>query len=372
VWVARTEHILQLLSQTIQPAELASLDIKGDDLALQSRFSESEFKSRVEDALKIAGYDVTPDEQVNGQAFDLVGRTSRWHKRWLVGVICLPGRQPVSQKDLAVLWLDYEQSFSRGAISELLVVTEVPPSLQAANWAEANTRLVVQTLASLTGGGLDLRGYLKTAEQVFADSPDGLAHYYIPPATRDREDLEDEVLKWIDDDPKSSIPLNRPLAILGSYGLGKTSFAIKLTSVLAARAARDDFARVPILIRLGDIASEQSLEGLIGAHFTAANPVPGYSFPILQDMNRHGRLVVIFDGFDEMKHLLTWAEFKFNLNQINRMVVEESKVILGTCRFGSFPSSLPEQGLRWGGPDGMNRMPAEGSNLSGWRVLPDR
>ena len=328
VWIARTEHILQLLGQTVEPAELASLDIKQDDLALKSRFSEAEFKSRVEDALKIAGYDVTPDEQVNGQAFDLVGRTSRWHKRWLVGVICLPGRQPVSQKDLAVLWLDYEQSFSRGAISELLVVTEVPPSLQAANWAEASTRLVVQTLASLTGGGLDLRGYLKTAEQLFADDPDGLAHYYIPAATRDGADLEDEVLKWIDDDPKSSIPLNRPLAILGSYGLGKTSFAIKLTSALATRAARDDFARVPILIRLGDIASEQSLEGLIGAHFTAANPVPGYSFPTLQDMNRQGRLVVIFDGFDEMKHLLTWAEFKFNLNQINRMVVEESKVIL--------------------------------------------
>lgn len=282
----------------------------------------------MEDALKIAGYDVTVDEQIDGKAFDLVGRTSRWRKRWLVGVICLTGRQPVSQKDLAVLWLDYEQSFSHGAINELLVVTEVPPSLQAANWAESNPRLVVQTLASLTGGGLDLRGYLKTSAQLFADSPDGLAHYYIPPVTGDGADLEDEVLKWIDDDPNSSIPLHQPLALLGSYGLGKTSFAVKLTSILATRAAKDDFARVPVLIRLGDIASEQSLEGLIGAHFTATNLVPGYSFPILQDLNRQGRLVVIFDGFDEMKHLLTWTEFKFNLNQIGRMVAEESKVIL--------------------------------------------
>lgn len=327
VWVAPTEHILQLLSQTVQPGELMSLDIREDSLTLES-IPAAEFKTRVKDALRIAGYDVTADEQIDGKAFDLVGRTSHWRKRWLAGVICLTGRQPLSEQDLKVLWLDYEASLSRGAINELLVVTEVPPSLQAANWAEPNTRLVVQTLASLTGGGLDVTGYLRTSAQLFDGSVDGLAHYYVAPVTRDGADLEDEVLKWIDNDPKSRIPLDQPLAILGSYGLGKTSFAIKLTSILAARAFRDDFARIPVLIRLGDIASEQSLEGLIGAHFTAANPVPGYSFPLLQDLNRQGRLVVIFDGFDEMKHLLSWTEFKFNLNQIGRMVEGESKVIL--------------------------------------------
>ncbi|HUB38581.1 MAG TPA: NACHT domain-containing protein [Streptosporangiaceae bacterium] len=327
VWVAPIEHILQLLSQTLQPSELRSLDIREDSLDRES-IPATEFAAKVEDSLRTAGYEVTADERVDGKAFDLVGRTTRWRRRWLTGVICLTGRQSLSEQDLKVLWLDFEAPIGSGAINELLVVTEVPPSLQAANWAETNTRVVMQTLASLTGGGLDATGYLRTAAQLFDESPDGLAHYYIPPVTRDGIDLEDEILKWIDNDPKSGIALDQPLAILGSYGLGKTSFAIKLTSILAARAARDDFARIPVLIRLGDIASEQSLEGLIGAHFTAANPVPGYSFPLLQDLNRQGRLVVIFDGFDEMKHLLSWAEFKFNLNQINRMVDGESKVIL--------------------------------------------
>jgi hypothetical protein len=210
----------------------------------------------------------------------------------------------------------------------MLVVTEVPPSVQAVELAGSRPGLVVRTLDALVASGLNLRGYLRTAAQLFSDSPDGLASYYVPPTTHDGADLETEVLRWIDDDPKSAIPLNRPVAVLGSYGLGKSSFAIRLTSILAARAAKNDLARVPVLIRLGEVACEQSLEGLIGAHFTAANPVPGYSFPKFLDLNRRGKLVVIFDGFDEMKHLLTWPEFKFNLAQLGRLVGEKSKIML--------------------------------------------
>jgi hypothetical protein len=56
--------------------------------------------------------------------------------------------------------------------------------------------------------------------------------------------------------------------------------------------------------------------------------VPGYSFPIFEELNRQGQLVVIFDGFDEMKHLLSWPEFKYNLDQIGRLAVGSSKIIL--------------------------------------------
>ncbi|GGT96189.1 serine protease [Actinomadura citrea] len=327
VWVARTEHLLQLLGQVVPPSELTTLTVQ-EATPATSHTNEAEFRRLVEEYLVIDGYDVTANEVIESAEFDLIGRTTRYHQDWLVGVVCIASGQPLSEADLKFLWLAYEKLLSDGAINEVLVVTEVPPSVQAVEFAGSRPRLFLRTLDALVASGLNLRGYLRTAAQLFSDSPEGLANYYIPPSSHDGADLETEILRWIDDDPKSGIPLDHPVAVLGSYGLGKSSFAIRLTSILAARAAKNDLARVPVLIKLGEISSEQSLEGLIGAHFTAANPVPGYSFPKFLNLNRRGKLVVIFDGFDEMKHLLTWPEFKFNLTQLGRLAGKNAKVML--------------------------------------------
>ncbi|WP_432197654.1 trypsin-like peptidase domain-containing protein [Streptomyces sp. bgisy027] len=327
VWVARTEHLMQLLKQVMPPSELPTVSVQEETPATR-QVSKAEFRRLVEECLDIDGYDVESDEVIQGKEFDLIGRTTRYHQDCLVGVACIASGHPLSEEDLALLWLRYEELWSTGAINELLVVTKVPPSVQAVRFGASRPGLIVRTLDSLVSSGLNLRGYLRTAAQLFSDSPDGLASYYIEPVTHNGTDLETEVLRWIGDDPNSTVPLDRPLAVLGSYGLGKSSFAIRLTSVLAARAAKNDLARVPVLIKLGEVSSEQSLEGLIGAHFTAVNQVPGYSFPKFLELNRRGKFVVIFDGFDEMKHLVTWPEFKFNLTQFGRLVGEKAKVIL--------------------------------------------
>jgi hypothetical protein len=45
-------------------------------------------------------------------------------------------------------------------------------------------------------------------------------------------------------------------------------------------------------------------------------------------LNRNGHLVVIFDGFDEMRQMLSWREFKHNLGQLNRMCIGDARVII--------------------------------------------
>lgn len=58
--------------------------------------------------------------------------------------------------------------------------------------------------------------------------------------------LIDEVVAWLaTEDPT-------PLAILGGYGAGKSSFAKRLVTQQAAQALTDPSARRPILIKLGD------------------------------------------------------------------------------------------------------------------------
>jgi predicted NACHT family NTPase len=63
-----------------------------------------------------------------------------------------------------------------------------------------------------------------------------------------------------------------PLAIIAGYGMGKTSFARHLAFRMASRCLAGKQSRVPILLSLGAISREQSIEGLLGATLTGSRP----------------------------------------------------------------------------------------------------
>jgi energy-coupling factor transporter ATP-binding protein EcfA2 len=129
-------------------------------------------------------------------------------------------------------------------------------------------------------------------------------------------------LKWLDE------PHERPLVVLGGYGSGKTTFASHLTGLLATRAMSDPTQRIPVRIRLGDLTEQNNLEGLFGAHFTAAHNARGYSWQLFQELNRLGRFLIVFDGFDEMKHGMTLPVFQRQFNLLLSLAVGDAKVLI--------------------------------------------
>jgi len=68
---------------------------------------------------------------------------------------------------------------------------------------------------------------------------------------------------------------------------------------------------------------------LIGAVLAGTNPaVQGYSFPLFAHLNAIGRFVVLLDGFDEMKHMMTFADFTANFDELNKLAVQAAKVVI--------------------------------------------
>lgn len=177
-----------------------------------------------------------------------------------------------------------------------------------------------QTSAAVAAKVMDFRAYLQ--EQVAGFAADGLQDYYVPPLVDGDKDLESTLLSWVE--VREMTP---PVAILAGYGMGKTSIARRLASVLAARAT-ESRGRVPIVIPLSEISAEQDLEGLLGKMLAARSPVPGYFFEKFMELNRQGHFVIILDGFDEMKHTLSWEEFAHNFEQLNRLTDGNSRVLL--------------------------------------------
>lgn len=167
---------------------------------------------------------------------------------------------------------------------------------------------------------VDFRQYLRALKGAYAE--DGLDQYYVRPLLDDGRDVETVVGAWIEGGS------SQPVAILAGYGMGKTSFARHLAFRLAERSLRDPTRRIPILIPLSEISGEQALEGLLGKLLAAQHRIPGYHFGLFNELNRRGRFVILLDGFDEMKHAMSWADFKYNFGQLNRLNGANSRVVL--------------------------------------------
>src|SRR5262249_4237355 len=65
-----------------------------------------------------------------------------------------------------------------------------------------------------------------------------------------------------------------------------------------------------------------------GKVFTSRPGVRGYNFGLFQKLNNDGRYVVIFDGFDEMKHGMTLSRFEANLTEFMRLDRGAAKVVI--------------------------------------------
>jgi predicted NACHT family NTPase len=110
--------------------------------------------------------------------------------------------------------------------------------------------------------------------------------------------------------------------------MGKTSYATFLAAALAEQFNSDPANRIPILIPLGDFYTAPRLDGLFANVLTNEWGVHGYNFNTFWNLHEAGRFLIILDGFDEMKHAMTKAEFMAIAKEIRKLIIPNSKVIL--------------------------------------------
>ncbi len=136
-------------------------------------------------------------------------------------------------------------------------------------------------------------------------------------------ELEPLLMDWIES--KSMTPA---LAILGSYGTGKSSFARHLAHTWALRFERAETRRIPFLIELRNFGSHQTVDGLITHELVNRHGVKRGSYECFQMLNRQGRFLLILDGFDEMKQGMTADVLAYNFAELNKLCTQGSKVVL--------------------------------------------
>jgi hypothetical protein len=282
--------------------------------------TDKEFEDQARRLLELDGH-TTGEIQFGHKKVDLLLESYRFGERRLTAVECKAWASPLTLRETTTIYADYQPLLANHQVDEVLLVTRSGLSAAGRRLIRDSRGFAHLTLAELANSVLDLTSYMRGLSEEYHHAADGLASYYIPLKVEPGKDLFRLTSSWI-------AQSTQPMAVLGAYGSGKSSFALHLVAHLADAAANDSSARRPILIRLSDVSAEQSLEGLIGRTLGLTVAVPNYSFDRFMALNRDGRFVVVLDGFDEMKRTLSWDEFRYNLEQLNRLVTPESRVLL--------------------------------------------
>ncbi|WP_433526501.1 TIR domain-containing protein [Nocardia pseudovaccinii] len=154
-----------------------------------------------------------------------------------------------------------------------------------------------------------------------------------------RDDLVGELMKVIAADH------GRFILILGDFGRGKT-FALR---ELARRITETMPALIPILIDLRALDKTHSVDGLVAAHL-ANHGEDRIDLKALHYMLREGRVVLLFDGFDELVTRISYDFAADHLDTLLQAAVGKAKIIVAsrTQHFESRAQVLTALGERVG------------------------
>lgn len=148
---------------------------------------------------------------------------------------------------------------------------------------------------------------------------------------------------WLNDRTKEHI------SILGEFGTGKTWLTLHYAwaALLRYRDAKEkgvERPRIPLVIPLRDYAKAVTVESLFSEFFFRKYEIPLAGYSVFEQLNRMGKLLLIFDGFDEMADRVDSQKMINNFWELAQVVVPGSKAIL-TCRSEHFPEAKAGRAL---------------------------
>ncbi|MGW2248787.1 WD40 domain-containing protein [Kitasatospora sp. NPDC001660] len=194
-------------------------------------------------------------------------------------------------------------------------------------------------------GLLDLHDYVAAqSERMRSDDryPPGL---YLPqryrrldhPATGEGDGLVDHLLRQLDGDQ------GRFVLLLGDFGHGKT-FALR---ELARRIPLELPQLTPLFIELQALDRAHSFDELVAAHL-AGHGIDTIDLRAFRYMLRQGRIVLLFDGFDELVNRVSYERAADHLRVLLDASVDSAKIVVSsrTQHFSSQQQVLTALGER--------------------------
>jgi uncharacterized protein YjbI with pentapeptide repeats len=334
-----SERLGELLDELVRRVD-QSRSQRAQETMRPSIVTPAPKSEEVRGLLEAMGYRIVDEKPVDGDLYFLCD--AKWGAEIRQEVVHFVGGNPTAG-DIAAL--NDAVSTHGAARGTLLTHSPLPASL--CNLARQRERVECYTLDEFTDRLADFRPYLE--DLVREHEAGEIPGYYVPLTVESEagEDRAPEVIKpltsfvdgWLDE------PGRNHLSILGDFGSGKTWFCQRYAYLAAKRYLADPaHNRIPVLISLRNYSRAYDVEQLITdaiANRYGVTLAAGYK--TFARLNEAGRLLIIFDGFDEMERRVSdYRTTVENFWELANAVCPASKVLL-TCRTAYFRHRREEE-----------------------------
>lgn len=267
-----------------------------------------------------------------------------------IAVRCISG--PVEQPHISA----FLNSASASRCDGMLLISDRHIAPGALREAKEHANLEVLLIDDLIFGSLSIDTYLERLEARVKELE--VDRFYLSlgcwkehPNSNEVEMYEADptptpgVLSGIDKfvDVWLESPEKEHLSILGDFGMGKTWFVYHtawqcLKKFRERRSAGRTCPRVPLVIPLRDYATTETAEGLISKFLFKDQETGIANYKMFEQLNRMGRLLLLFDGFDEMATRVDRQKMINHFWELAKLLKPVGKAIL-TCRTTHFPNA---------------------------------
>jgi formylglycine-generating enzyme required for sulfatase activity len=304
-----------------------------------------QFEREVRELLLLGGYRALDAEPSGVRYFLAETGDAQVPTQWAVRCVFEAQRRPTRLEDWKEFFADFED---RGYDRALAVTnTAFDPAIPAhvGSRPRLARRVKLATPGQLLGELLDLKEYVRRVREDYDGYSPGRQPPYLPLRTdlkkyfvplQCKGDYTGDLFQAIDrflEDPDVN-----HLTILGDFGTGKSCCAMELTVRLLERGG----PRTPLFFSLRDYQHVETLQSIVTKGLTEKYGILNFNYPAFLRLLEEGRLLLIFDAFDELATLSErWATVA-SLRRLNEAVRGRSKVIL-TCRTHYFTTQAAER-----------------------------
>ncbi len=208
-------------------------------------------------------------------------------------------------------------------ILSVLVYGGTPPPDEVVSKAAAK-RVLLQSFTEYQGL-IDFRGYLtRQVERLEKDPVYPPALYVTQRALLQSDAGEISTMNALGElNTLLASPHPRFILVLGDFGTGKTF----LLHELARRMAKAGGLLVPVLIEMRTLEKAQELDSLVVQHMAKAG-VERFDLPAFHYMLSHGRIALLFDGFDELALRVSYKRAVEHFSTLIQAAQGDAKVVI--------------------------------------------
>ena len=187
------------------------------------------FRDAVAAILRTKYSDTRTEVRLGSKKVDIVFTRQEFGSVVTFGVECKDYGRPLTKELIKTeIFSDYHPLVEGRLLDRVIIVASKDISADARAYVDGVRWLGHQTLRQLEEDLLGLREYIESLSRLF-ENESRLSSYYVEARLVGEGSATSYIDKWLAKDSSA------PLAIMGGYGKGKTSFALRVISEQAKR-----------------------------------------------------------------------------------------------------------------------------------------